>query len=208
MNIWFKYKEGEPVEISFKGKNVNALKKQIKTKLKNQLRKIDIDLITLRAPGNHENLSAEMLIDEKFATSYNKPVFVETVLSYLENYQEKKSFYIQCYDDEGVPLNKFELFTMNDRDFREFLRRVKARGLENIDDDNEISKVITSLDDIQANKYYRIKYEMTLAVKDFVDKKLKSPAENFPNRVMHDEYKITEEKIDMFVERLKAFPKN
>ncbi|GBB96957.1 hypothetical protein RclHR1_02880023 [Rhizophagus clarus] len=186
MNIWFKYKEGEPVEISFKGKNVNALKKQIKTKLKNQLRKIDIDLITLRAPGNHENLSAEMLIDEKFATSYNKPVFVET-----ENYQEKKSFYIQCYDDEGVPLNKFELFTMNDRDFREFLRRVKARGLENIDDDNEISKVITSLDDIQANKYYRIRFSYVVTKYSFVSK-----------------YKITEEKIDMFVERLKAFPKN
>ena len=59
MNIWFKY-EGEPVEISFKGKNVNALKEQIKTKLKNQLGKFDIDQITLQTPEKHESLCAEM----------------------------------------------------------------------------------------------------------------------------------------------------
>jgi len=79
MNIWFKY-EGEPVEISFKGKNVNALKEQIKTKLKNQLGKFDIDQITLRAPGEHESLCAEMLIDEGFVTTYNEPVVVESKL--------------------------------------------------------------------------------------------------------------------------------
>jgi hypothetical protein len=78
MNTWFKYKKGEPVEISFEGKNVNALKKQIKTELKNQLGKFNINQITLRAPGKHESLCAEMLIDEEFATSYNEPVVVET----------------------------------------------------------------------------------------------------------------------------------
>ncbi|CAB4402166.1 unnamed protein product [Rhizophagus irregularis] len=78
MNIWFKYKKGEPVEICFKGKNVNALKKKIKSKLKNQLGKFDINQITIRAPGEDESLRAVMLIDEKFATSYNKPVVVET----------------------------------------------------------------------------------------------------------------------------------
>ena len=78
MNIWSKYKEGEPVEIFFKGRNVNALKKQIKIELKNQLRKFDINQITLRAPGEHESLRVEMLINEKFATSYVKPVVVET----------------------------------------------------------------------------------------------------------------------------------
>ncbi|EXX61871.1 uncharacterized protein OCT59_004663 [Rhizophagus irregularis] len=74
MNIWFKYRKGEPVEISFKGNNVNALKKQIKTELKNQLGKFDINQITLRKPGEHKTLCAEMLIDEGFATSYNEPV--------------------------------------------------------------------------------------------------------------------------------------
>ncbi|CAI2174787.1 4522_t:CDS:2 [Funneliformis geosporum] len=247
MNIWFKYKKGEPVEISFKGKNVNALKKQIKTELKNQLGKFDINQITLRAPGKHENLCAEILIDEGFATSYNEPVVVET-----ENYQEMKTFRIQCYDNEGVPLNKFERFTMCDEDFSKFLKRVEARGLENIDDNNEEPEIITSLEGIQANKYYRISAsyltavkngvawtkvedtaledETTLAVKNFVSEKLKSPAKNFPNRVMHDDvgnpimewdgiflcrskvflceskHKITKEKLDMLVERLKDFP--
>ncbi|PKY47405.1 hypothetical protein RhiirA4_444825 [Rhizophagus irregularis] len=95
MNIWFKYRKGEPVEISFKGNNVNALKKQIKTELKNQLGKFDINQITLRKPGEHKTLCAEMLIDEGFATSYNEPVVVET-----ENYLEMKTFHIQCYDNE------------------------------------------------------------------------------------------------------------
>jgi hypothetical protein len=67
-----------------------------------------------------------------------------------------KTFCIQCYDDEGVPLNKFERYTMRDKDFREFLMRVKVKGLANIDDDNEEPEIITSFEGIQANKYYRI----------------------------------------------------
>ncbi|RIA89359.1 hypothetical protein C1645_738698 [Glomus cerebriforme] len=250
MNIWFKYKKDEPAVISFKGKTVNALKKQIKTELKNQLGKFDITQITLRASGKHEILCAEMLIDEGFTTSYNEPVVVETEI--LENYQKMKSFHIQCYDNESVPLNKFERFTMRDKDFRGFLKRMKARGLENIDNDNEEPEIITSLEGIQTNKYYRISAsylttvkngiaqtkvkdtaledEMTLAVKNFINKKFKSPAKDFPNRVMHDEigkliiewdriflchskvflceskHKITKEKLKMLVERLKDFP--
>ena len=119
-----------------------------------------------------------------------------------------KTFHIQCYDDEGVLLNKFERFTMRDEDFSKFLKRVEARGLENIDDHNEIPKIIMSFEGIQANKYYRLSAsyltavknvvwtkvedtaledEKTLAVKNFVSKKFNSPAKNFPNRVMHDE---------------------
>jgi hypothetical protein len=107
-----------------------------------------------------------------------------------------------------VCLNKFERFTMCDEDFSKFLRRVEARGLENIDDDNKEPEIITLLEGIQANKYYRIsasfltavkngvawtkvedtalKDETILAVKNFVSKKFKSPTKNFP-RVMHDE---------------------
>jgi hypothetical protein len=77
MNIWIKYKKCEPMKIFFKGKDVDALKKQIKTELKNQLRKFDCNQITLRAPGKHESLRADMLIDEEFATSYDEPVVVE-----------------------------------------------------------------------------------------------------------------------------------
>ncbi|CAG8668064.1 hypothetical protein GLOIN_2v1571072 [Rhizophagus irregularis DAOM 181602=DAOM 197198] len=142
MNIWFKYRKGEPVEISFKGNNVNALKKQIKTELKNQLGKFDINQITLRKPGEHKTLCAEMLIDEGFAT---------------KNYLEMKTFHIQCYDNEGMPLDKFEQFEMrNNEDFSKLLKRVEARGLENIEDNNKVSKIITSLEDIQTNKFYRI----------------------------------------------------
>ncbi|CAB4443509.1 unnamed protein product [Rhizophagus irregularis] len=94
MNIWFKYRKGEPVEISFKGNNVNALKKQIKTELKNQLGKFDINQITLRKPGEHKTLCAEMLIDEGFATSYNEPVVVET--GKLLSQRDARARYTYC----------------------------------------------------------------------------------------------------------------
>ncbi|RIA90492.1 hypothetical protein C1645_823334 [Glomus cerebriforme] len=170
-------------------KTINVLKKQIKTELKNQLGKFDITQITLRASGKHEILYAEILIDEGFATSYNEPVVVKT-----ENYQEMKSFCIQCYDNEGVPLNKFEQFTMHNEDFRGLLKRMEARGLKNIDDDNEEPEIITS--HIQTNKYYQISVSYLTA------QKIQVPAKDFPNRVMNDE-----EKLEMLVEQLKDFPK-
>lgn len=52
-----------------------------------------------------------------------------------------KTFCIQCYDNEGVPLNKFEQFTMHDKDFSKFLKRVEARGLVDIDDNSEELKI-------------------------------------------------------------------
>ncbi|EXX61870.1 uncharacterized protein OCT59_004664 [Rhizophagus irregularis] len=68
-----------------------------------------------------------------------------------------KTFHIQCYDNEGMPLDKFEQFEMrNNEDFSKLLKRVEARGLENIEDNNKVSKIITSLEDIQTNKFYRI----------------------------------------------------
>ncbi|RIA81108.1 hypothetical protein C1645_701088 [Glomus cerebriforme] len=236
MYIWFKYKKGESVEIWFIGRNVNELKEQIKNKLKNQFGKFDINQITLRAHGKCESLRAEMVINEAFETSYDKPTFC-----------------VQCYNKEGEPLDKFELFKMyNNEDLNKFLRRVKARGLENINDSNREPKVVTSFEDIQDYEYYRIsasfitakskgvawmkfedmalENEMTLAVKNVINKTFKSPVKEFPNRIMHDEsgkpimewdkillcrdkvflceskYKITEEKIDAIVERVKEFP--
>ena len=39
---------------------------------------------------------------------------------------------------------------MNNDDYSNFLKRVEARGLENINDNNEEPKVITSFEDIQS----------------------------------------------------------
>lgn len=74
----------------------------------------------------------------------------------LENYQEAKTFRIQCYNNEGEPLNKFERFMMRDNeDFSRFLKRVGARGIENINDNNEETEVITLRVTLQKiiNKY-------------------------------------------------------
>lgn len=54
------------------------------------------------------------------------------------------------WSEEGEPLNKFGLSTMNNDDYSNFLKRVEARGLENINDNNEEPKVITSFEDIQS----------------------------------------------------------
>jgi hypothetical protein len=121
-----------------------------------------------------------------------------------------KTFHIQRYNNEGVPLDKFDQFTMrNNEDFSKLLKRIEARGLENIKDNNEVSKIITSLEDIQANEFYRINAsylmavkngftwtqvedmaledETRLAVENIVNKVLKYPVTDFPDRVMHDE---------------------
>ena len=63
MNVWFKYKEGRLVETFFKGKNINALKKQI-DRTKKQAGKFDIDEITLRTPGEYGSLCEETLIEK------------------------------------------------------------------------------------------------------------------------------------------------
>ena len=65
------------MEIFFQGGNVNALKKKIMTELPNQLNKFDINQITLRVHGKNESLRADMIIDEKFITTYDEPVYIE-----------------------------------------------------------------------------------------------------------------------------------
>uniref|UniRef100_U9T6W2 Uncharacterized protein n=1 Tax=Rhizophagus irregularis (strain DAOM 181602 / DAOM 197198 / MUCL 43194) TaxID=747089 RepID=U9T6W2_RHIID len=108
--------------------------------------------------------------------------------------------------------------------FREFLKRVDARGLKHIDDNNEVPKVISTFEGIQPNQLYCIsaaylmaikkgvtwskvedmvvEIETTSALKNKLKKTFKSPVEVF-SRIMHDE---TEEKINEIVERLKEFP--
>src|ERR1043165_5801684 len=46
-----------------------------------------------------------------------------------------KTFYIESYDNEGEPLEKFEEHTMYDEDdFCDFMKSVYGKGLESIDD--------------------------------------------------------------------------
>ncbi|RIA79425.1 hypothetical protein C1645_840727 [Glomus cerebriforme] len=73
-SIWIKYK-GEPTEIDFKGGNVNKLKKEIQNELYNKLSNFDNDDIALR--HGKESLRADMTIDKKLITSYDKPIYVE-----------------------------------------------------------------------------------------------------------------------------------
>ena len=76
ISIWIKYK-GEPTEIDFQGGNVNKLKKLIQAELHNKLSKFDIDDITLQV--NKKSLRGDMMVDEKFVTSYDEPVYIEVV---------------------------------------------------------------------------------------------------------------------------------
>ncbi|PKB97888.1 hypothetical protein RhiirA5_367267 [Rhizophagus irregularis] len=92
--------------------------------------------------------------------------------------------------------------------FREFLKRVDARGLKHIDDNNEVPKVISTFEGIQPNQLYCIsaaylmaikkgvtwskvedmvvEIETTSALKNKLKKTFKSPVEVF-SRIMHDE---------------------
>ncbi|RHZ71876.1 hypothetical protein Glove_251g23 [Diversispora epigaea] len=45
---------------------------------------------------------------------------------------------------------------MHDENDRDFLKAVDGKGLESIDDNNEVPNVITSLRHIHPNQYYRI----------------------------------------------------
>ncbi|CAG8717405.1 15263_t:CDS:2, partial [Funneliformis caledonium] len=124
--------------------------------------------------------------------------------------KEEKTFRVQCNNDEGEPLDKFEEFTIRDEnDFCEFLKRVDARGLKHIDDNNEVPKVISTFEGIQPNQLYCIsaaylmdikkgvtwskvedmvaEIETISALKNKLKKTFKSPVEVFTNRIMHDE---------------------
>jgi hypothetical protein len=78
-------------------------------------------------------------------------------LTILENYRKAKTFCVQCFDDNGNPLKKFERYTMsNNEDFWYFLGREGTTGLVNIDDNHKEPRIITSLEYIQHNKYYTV----------------------------------------------------
>ena len=108
------------------------------------------------------------------------------------------------YNDEDKLLNKFKEFTMRDEnDFCEFLKRVDARELKYIDDNNEVPKVILTFEGIQPNQLYCIsavyfmaikkdvtwskvkdmvvEIEIILALKNKLKKIFKSPVEVFTN---------------------------
>ncbi|CAG8582045.1 3977_t:CDS:2, partial [Ambispora gerdemannii] len=131
-----------------------------------------------------------------------------------------KTIYVQAYDDEGELLEKFEEYTMHsENDLHTFLKRVDGKGLESIDDNNEVPKVVTSLKYIRPNQYYRInashltavkkqvvwskvedqamEEETLLAVHNALTEKIKAPTKIFPKR----------KHIFKLIGRLKEFPK-
>src|SRR3954452_12988242 len=76
-SIWIKYNKGRPIEIDFRGGNVNKLKEEIQNKLHNKLSSFDIDEMILRVTG--KELREDMTIDDNFITSYDDPVYVEVI---------------------------------------------------------------------------------------------------------------------------------
>ncbi|CAG8840771.1 32772_t:CDS:2, partial [Gigaspora margarita] len=149
----------------------------------------------------------------------------------------KETFYIQAYNDEGEPSERFEKFTMhNEDDFRGFLKAIDGKGLESIDDNSETPNVISSLRHIRSNQHYRInashltavkkgvtwskveyqamEEETLLAVQNALIEKINGPTKIFPKRVMYDqegkplmEWDGILKHINNLVSRLKEFPK-
>ncbi|CAJ0642788.1 14496_t:CDS:1, partial [Entrophospora sp. SA101] len=67
-------------------------------------------------------------------------------LSFLVADEFENTIHIQSYNDEDELLGKFEEYTVcNEGNLRIFLKNVDGTGLESINDDNEIPKVIASL---------------------------------------------------------------
>jgi hypothetical protein len=89
----------------------------------------------------------------------------------LVTLENKKTFYVQTYNDEGEPLlGKFELYAMSsDNEFFSFLRRVDAKGLELINNYSDEPFVITSLERVIPNEYYQICASHLIAIRTKVD---------------------------------------
>nr|CAG8615900.1 6037_t:CDS:2 [Entrophospora candida] len=115
-------------------------------------------------------------------------------LSFLVADEFENTIHIQSYNDEDELLGKFEEYT-----------NVDGTGLESINDDNEIPKVIASLNHFQPSRYYRMnafhlkevnwskvedqatEEETLLAIQNVPTEKIKAPIKNFPNRVMNNQ---------------------
>src|ERR1044072_825572 len=111
---------------------------------------------------------------------------------------------------EGEPfLGKFGKYTMyDDNEYRLFLKRVKAKGLELISDVNEVPTGINSLKHILPDEAHQINAshltvvrkgvtrskvedkamedETLSTVKNFISERLKSPVGIFPDRTMYE----------------------
>src|SRR6266536_1544254 len=81
--------------------------------------------------------------------------------------KNQKSFNVQAYDNEGKPiLEKFEEYIMADNDdFRCFLMRVDAKGLERVNDFRKKPEIITSLERVIPNEYYQLNAAHLTAIK-------------------------------------------
>ncbi|CAG8553502.1 4318_t:CDS:2 [Diversispora eburnea] len=113
-----------------------------------------------------------------------------------------KTIYIQAYNNE-----KYMMY--DEDDLRNFLKAVDGKGLESIDDNNEVPNVITSLRNIHSNQYYRInashltavkrgviwskiedqvmEEETLSAVQNALNEKIKASTKIFSKRIMHDQ---------------------
>ncbi|RIA84272.1 hypothetical protein C1645_742464 [Glomus cerebriforme] len=130
----------------------------------------------------------------------------------------KQIFYIQEYDEEGHPCQKFCKYKLdNQEEFLHLLKRLDAKGLL-LMDDNDDSNVITSLFDIITNQQYRVvaahpfviknkvtcmqiedkimEKEILITIKDTLNKYVKIPFEIFSDRILKDQNGVTIMKSD------------
>ncbi|KAF0458566.1 hypothetical protein F8M41_000953 [Gigaspora margarita] len=135
----------------------------------------------------------------------NAPHITEDTINAIK--KPKKTFYIQAYNREGEPLERFETYTMyNEEDFCDFLKAINGTGLESINDNGEVITVIRSLSQIRPNQHYRInasylkkratwsiiedqamEEETLLAVQNALIEKINGPTKIFSKRVMFDQ---------------------
>ncbi|CAG8573416.1 952_t:CDS:2 [Paraglomus brasilianum] len=200
--LWVRYSNNQPVSLEFETGIVDKLKDVIRHKL-TKLRTLDNDNIILRKHESTFDLEPDVIVDESFRNTTKTPLQVVI----LED--KPKTFLVQSYNNEGEPLlGKFEKYAMlNDNEYDIFLKRVEAKGLILISDDNEIPTVVTSLKHIISGETYQINApyltaikkgvtwskvedkaiedETLLAVKNFVNEMFKLPVEIFPSRTMY-----------------------
>ncbi|CAG8458463.1 11162_t:CDS:2 [Paraglomus brasilianum] len=210
--LWVRYSNNQPVSLEFETGNVDKLKDVVKHKL-TKLRILDNDNIILRKHEGTVDLEPDAIVDESFGNTAKTPLQVSITGSLCVGQHERedkpKTFLVQSYNNEGEPLlGKFEKYTMlKDNEYLIFLKRVDAKGLQLISDDNETPMVVTSLNYIIPGETYQInapyltaiKKEVTwskvedkaiedetlLAVKNFVNERFKLPVEIFPIRTMY-----------------------
>ncbi|RHZ86671.1 hypothetical protein Glove_48g67 [Diversispora epigaea] len=176
--VWFKLANhiDEWARVSLKEvEYVYDLKEEIKNKMTPKLDVFTPPSLILKATHNKDNPNEAIVLrnrdklvsvlkhfkieglDVKNSFARNILLFVNAPSDEHQGKNRRKNFYVHAYNDKGELLEKSDKFTMRDnKEYIYFLRIMNARGLKRINDTSENPEIITSLEDIQHNEYYKI----------------------------------------------------